>query len=77
MEAVIQSFLAGFPVLMLHSSVTLAILAVGIFVYIKITLYDDIALIKAGNTAATVSSSGTIIGFAGHLLLPCQQYYVL
>jgi putative membrane protein len=62
-EAVIQSFLAGFPVLMLHSSVTLAILAVGIFVYIKITLYDDIALIKAGNTAAAVSLSGAIIGF--------------
>jgi putative membrane protein len=44
--------------------VTLAILVVGVFVYIKITPYYDIALIKAGNTAATVSSSGTIIGFA-------------
>jgi putative membrane protein len=64
MEAVIQSFLAGFPVLMLHSSVTLAILVVGVFVYIKITPYDDIALIKVGNTAAAVSLSGAIIGFA-------------
>ena len=64
MEAVIQNFLAGFPVLMLHSSVTLAILVVGVFVYIKITPYDDIALIKAGNTAAAVSLSGAIIGFA-------------
>ena len=64
MEAVIQSFLAGFPVLMLHSSVTLAILVVGVFVYIKITPYDDIALIKVGNTAAAVSLSGVIIGFA-------------
>ena len=64
MEAVIQSFFAGFPVLMLHSSVTLAILVVGVFVYIKITPYDDIALIKVGNTAAAVSLSGAIIGFA-------------
>ena len=64
MEAVIQSFLAGFPVLMLHSSVTLAILVVGVFIYIKITPYDDIALIKVGNTAAAVSLSGVIIGFA-------------
>ena len=64
MEAVIQSFLAGFPVLMLHSSVTLAILVVGVFVYIKITPYDDIPLIKVGNTAAAVSLSGAIIGFA-------------
>ena len=65
MEAVIQSFLAGFPVLMLHSSVTLAILVVGVFVYIKITPYDDIALIKVGNTAAAVS-----LVLPCHLLLP-------
>ena len=64
MEAVIQSFLAGFPVLMLHSSLTLAILVVGVFVYVKITPYDEIALIKAGNIAAAVSLSGAIIGFA-------------
>ena len=43
MEAVIQNFLAGFPVLMLHSSVTLAILVVGVFVYVKNTPYDEIA----------------------------------
>ena len=64
MEAVIQSFLAGFPVLLLHSSVTLAILGVGVFIYIKITPYDEIALIKDGNTAAAISLAGAIIGFA-------------
>ena len=64
MEAVVQSFLAGFPVLMLHSSVTLAILVIAVFLYVKITPYDDIALIKTGNTAAAVSLSGAIIGFA-------------
>ena len=30
MDAVIQSFLAGFPVLMLHSSVTIAMLVAGV-----------------------------------------------
>ncbi|NQV98335.1 MAG: DUF350 domain-containing protein [Rhodospirillales bacterium] len=64
MDAVIQSFLTGFPILMLHSSVTLVILAVAVFVYIKITPYDEIALIKAGNTAAALSLAGAIIGFA-------------
>ena len=34
MDAVLQSFMSGFPVLMLHSSVTLAILAVGVTVYV-------------------------------------------
>ena len=64
MEAVIQSFLAGFPVLMLHSSVTLAILVVAVFLYVKITPYDEIALIKDGNTAAAISLAGAIIGFS-------------
>ena len=63
-NAVIQSFLAGFPVLMLHSSVTLAMLLVAVFVYIKITPYDEVALIRGGNTAAAVSLSGAVIGLA-------------
>jgi len=62
MDAVIQSFLTGFPVLMLHSSVTLAMLAVAVFIYIKITPYNEIALIRGGNTAAAVSLAGAILG---------------
>ena len=64
MTAVIQSFWAGFPILMLHMSVTIAMLAVGIFVYIKITPYDDIKLIRGGNTAVAVSLAGAILGLA-------------
>ena len=62
MEAVIQSFLAGFPVLLLHSSITLAMLAAAVILYIKITPYDEIALIRDGNTAAAVSLAGAILG---------------
>ena len=62
MDTVIQSFLAGFPVLMLHSSVTLAMLAAGVFLYIKITPYDEIALVRDGNTAAAASLAGAIVG---------------
>jgi len=64
MAPVIQSFLAGFPVLLLHSSVTLAILGVGVFLYVRITPYDEIALIRDGNTAAAVSLGGAILGLA-------------
>jgi len=64
MAPVIQSFLAGFPVLLLHSSVTLAILGLGIFLYVRITPYDEIALIRDGNTAAAVSLGGAILGLA-------------
>ena len=64
MDAVFQSFLVGFPVLILHSSVTLAMLAMGIFLYIKITPYDEIELVRAGNSAAAASLAGAIIGLA-------------
>ena len=64
MDPVIQSFLVGFPVLILHSSVTLAMLAMGVFFYIKITPYDEIDLVRAGNSAAAASLAGAIIGLA-------------
>ena len=66
MYPVIQSFLAGFPVLILHTSVTVAMLVAAIFIYIKITPYDDLKLIRGGNTAAAVSLSGAIIGPRPH-----------
>lgn len=62
MEAVIQSFMSGFPILMLHSSVTITLLAVGVLIYIKVTPYDDIGLIRDGNVAAAVSLSGAVLG---------------
>tara|TARA_R110002072_G_scaffold18725_2_gene69809 strand:- start:480 stop:893 length:414 start_codon:yes stop_codon:yes gene_type:complete len=64
MQAVVDSFLSGFPVLMLHSSVTLAMLAIATVVYIRITPYDDIALIRDGNQAVAVSLSAAVLGLA-------------
>lgn len=64
MEPVLQSLLAGLPVLLLHFGVTVAILAVGVTVYIWLTPYPEIALIRQGNTAAAVSMSGAVLGLA-------------
>ncbi|MGJ3260333.1 MAG: DUF350 domain-containing protein [Rhodospirillales bacterium] len=64
MQAVFDSFLAGFPVLMLHSSVTIAMLVAGVLVYMWITPWDEVKLIRAGNTAAAVSMGGAVIGLA-------------
>ena len=50
--------------MMLHSSVTLAMLVAAIFVYMKITPYDEIKLIRDGNTAAAISLAGAIVGLA-------------
>lgn len=61
---VLQSFLAGFPVFLLHSSVTIAILALGVLAYVWITPYPELALVRAGNVAVAISLSGAVIGIA-------------
>lgn len=64
MDAVIQAFIAGFPVLILHSAITIAMLIAGVFIYVKITPHDEIKLIRDGNCAAATSLAGAIVGLA-------------
>lgn len=64
MEAVLQSFLVGFPVLLMHFLVTIAMLVAGVAVYIWITPHKDVALVREGNVAAAISLSGAILGLA-------------
>ncbi len=64
MQAVIDSLLSGLPYLLLHLAVTLAMLAVGAWLYEKITPIREVELIKAGNVAAAVSYSGALLGMA-------------
>lgn len=64
MDPVIQSFLAGFPVLLLHFGVTIGMLAIGVTIYQLVTPYHELKLIRAGNTAAAVSFAGAIVGLA-------------
>ena len=64
MDGAIQSFLSGIPFLLPHFGVTIVMLVVGAFIYIKITSHDEMALIRDGNNAAAVSLSGAILGLA-------------
>lgn len=64
MEPVIQSFLAGFPTLLLHFSVTVGMLAGAVTIYQWITPYHELPLIRAGNMAAAISFAGAIVGLA-------------
>ena len=64
MDGAIQSFLSGIPFLLTHFGVTIEMLEVGAFIYIKITSHDEMALIRDGNNAAAVSLSGAILGLA-------------
>ena len=64
MDAVIQSFLAGFPVLLMHFSVTIVMLVLGVTIYTWITPHKDVALVREGNVAAAISLSGAVLGLA-------------
>lgn len=62
MEPVVQSLIAGFPVLILHFLAAVAILCSGLLIYHLITPYHEIALIREGNLAAAISFSGAVLG---------------
>ena len=64
MDAVIESFFAGFPVLIGHFALTIGILGLGVTIYVWLTPNHEFKLIKAGNTAAALSLSGAIVGLA-------------
>lgn len=62
MDAVVQSFLAGFPVFIGHFSLTIALLVVGVAAYVLLTPHHELRLVREGNTAAAISLGGVVIG---------------
>ena len=64
MDALFQSFLNGFPLLMAHSATAFVIIIIGVRAYMLVTPHDEMALIKNGNNAAALSFGGTIVGIA-------------
>ena len=55
--SMLPSFLAYF-------GVAVVLLAVFLLVYVNVTPYDEISLIRQGNTAAAINLSGALFGFA-------------
>ncbi len=60
---ILQQSISGFPAFIIYLGSTLALLAVFLFLYIRITPYREIQLIREGNVAAAISLSGATIGF--------------
>ena len=54
----------GIDEFLLYLAASLVLLAVFICIYIWITPYKELALIRQGNAAAAASLSGTVLGFA-------------
>lgn len=64
MDAIIQSIINGAPVLALHLVTAFAILVAGMGVYMWITPYEDLRLVREGNQAAAVALGGGFLGLA-------------
>jgi putative membrane protein len=60
----VQAFAAGFPVTLAHAGITAALLFVGATLYVLLTPYKEIALIREGNSAAAVALGGVLMGLA-------------
>lgn len=62
MRQVFDSF-AGFDDFLVYLALSIALLALFIAIYVRVTPYREIALIREGNMAASFSLSGSILGF--------------
>jgi putative membrane protein len=60
----VQAFALGFPVLMIHLAVTMALLVLGTTLYALLTPWKEVALIREGNSAAAVAFAGVLVGLA-------------
>ncbi|MEI7431919.1 MAG: DUF350 domain-containing protein [Betaproteobacteria bacterium] len=52
------------PAFFSYFAVAVVLLVVFLLIYVNVTPYDELALIRQGNTAASISISGALIGFA-------------
>jgi putative membrane protein len=60
---IVQQSAVGIPAFLLYLIASLALLALFIFIYVAITPYRELTLVREGNAAAAASLSGAILGF--------------
>ena len=60
----LPKMLIALPAFLAYFAVAIALIAVFLMIYLFVTPYDEIALIRQNNTAAAISLSGALLGFA-------------
>jgi putative membrane protein len=60
---VLNHFLTAVPSFFAYFGVAIVLIAIFLLVYVNVTPYEEVALIRAGNSAAAVSLSGALFGF--------------
>lgn len=56
--------LTALPAFLAYFAVAMGLLVLFLLVYLNVTPYQEVALIRAGNAAAAVSLAGALLGFA-------------
>ncbi|MCF8177793.1 MAG: DUF350 domain-containing protein [Sulfuritalea sp.] len=59
-----EHFLATLPNFLAYLGAAIVLLVGFVAIYLYVTPYDEIRLIRANNTAAAISLSGAVLGFA-------------
>lgn len=72
MRELFDSF-ATFDDFLVYLAVSIALLGVFVAIYIRVTPYREIALIREGNMAAAFSLSGSLLGFVVPLAAAIQN----
>jgi putative membrane protein len=60
---ILQVSIRGFPAFIVYFAASLALLALFIAIYIRLTPYRELELIRQGNCAAAASLTGAMLGF--------------
>ncbi len=63
-EAIFASAMRALPLFLLHLGVTLAILALGVMIYMWVTPHHETRLVREGNVAAATSFGSAVLGLA-------------
>ncbi len=59
----IEQSLAGLPAFLLYFGLALALLVLFVAIYVTVTPYKELTLIREGNAAAAISLGGAVVGF--------------
>jgi putative membrane protein len=63
-DAIVASVTSGLPVLVSHFLAALLVYVIGLAVYVWLTPYRELHLVREGNTAAAITLGGAIVGLA-------------
>lgn len=55
--------IAGLPNFLLYFALAVVMMAIFVAIYVRVTKYRELVLIRQGNIAAAISLSGALIGF--------------